>query len=144
MSEESQLSASADGTVMLDIGGDIGALVIMTPAEMVHLEIELSPIDAHSHEDRSWSHSLLPHDHDHDHDHGHGHAGQDGHDHGHAHHRAGSTHVAVRERVGPGGVRYAAIFPGLKSGEYSVWDLDGSVRETVTITGGQVLTVSWV
>lgn len=127
MSEESQLGASGDGTVMLDIGGDIGALIIMTPAEMHRVEIELSPVDDHD-GDNAWSHSLLPHEHG---------------DHAHTHHRPGSTHVAVRERTGPSGVRYAAIFPGLVAGEYTVWDVDGSVKRTVTITGGEVLSTSW-
>ena len=138
MSEQSQIGASVDGTVMLDIGGDIGALIIMTPAEMLHVEIEVSPVEGAESSDESWSHSLLPHQHD-DHEHGdHEHG-----DHEHTHHRPGTTHVAVRERIGPGGVRYAAIFPGLRSGDYTIWNVDGSVRQVVQITGGAILTVTW-
>lgn len=42
MSEASQLGPSQDGTVMLDIGGDVGALIIHTSAERAGCEIELS------------------------------------------------------------------------------------------------------
>ncbi len=43
MSEQNQLGPSRDGSVMLDIGGDIGALVLHTSAEMLGVEIEISP-----------------------------------------------------------------------------------------------------
>jgi len=137
MSEANQVGASSDGTVMLDIGGDIGALIIMTALDMLHVEIELSPADEHDHTDQTWAHSFLSQsatDAQSEHSHG---------GHSHVHHRPGSTHVAVRERIGPGGVRYAAIFPGLRAGEYSVWGVDGTVRDAVTIAGGEVTTLDW-
>ena len=46
--------------------------------------------------------------------------------------------MAVRERHVADGVRYAAIFAGLLSGEYRVWNLDGTPGDVVTIVGGQV------
>ena len=110
MSDESgQLGPSYDGTVMLDIGGDQGALIIMTPPELHLAEIELSLVgDERAHEPVEA------------HDHG------DGHTHTHAHpHR---THVAVRERRGPSGTQYAAIYPSLAQGEYTIWGLTGSPR----------------
>ncbi len=49
--ESGQLGPSLDGTVMLDIGGDRGALIIMAPPELHLAEIELSPVgDERAHE----------------------------------------------------------------------------------------------
>lgn len=42
MNEEHQLGPTSDGSVMVDIGGIMGALVIMTPSGMVGEEIEIS------------------------------------------------------------------------------------------------------
>lgn len=104
MSEAHQLGASYDGTVMLDIGGDVGALVIMTSEAMHLAEIEVSPVgDEHAHR----------------------------------------THVAVRERRGPSGTRYAAIYPHLRAGVYTVYDLDGRPVDAVSISGGEVAQVDW-
>ncbi|MHA6761293.1 hypothetical protein [Streptacidiphilus sp. PAMC 29251] len=36
---------SHQGSVMVDIGGDVGALVIHTPADLLGTEVELSPVD---------------------------------------------------------------------------------------------------
>jgi hypothetical protein len=127
MSDEAdQLGPSYDATVMIDIGGDVGALIISTDESMHLAEIELSPVgDERAHE------PVQAHDHG------------DGHAHTHAHpHR---THVAVRERRGPSGVRYAAIYPSLVEGEYSVWELDGTtVHTTVQIVGGRITELDWV
>ncbi len=46
MSEQSQLGPSDNATVMLDIGGDIGALIITTTVSMLLAEIEVSHVDA--------------------------------------------------------------------------------------------------
>ena len=141
MTEESQLGPSYDGTVVLDIGGDIGALIIYTPESMLRAEIEISPVgdegadvfqlgsDAHSHG--------AEHNHEHGDDHTHGH------EHGHSHADPRRTHVAVRERRGPTGVQYAAIYPGLREGKYTIWGLDGNPAETVRITGGEVAQLDW-
>lgn len=144
MTEQSQLGPSYDGTVVLDIGGDIGALMILTGAELHLAEIELSRADgeravpphlevAHAHGD---AHS---HEHAHAHVHEHAHAHGDAHSHEHG----PRTHVAVRERRGPSGVRYAAIYPGLYSGEYTVWGTDGKVAGTVQVVGGEVAQLDW-
>jgi hypothetical protein len=101
--ENNYLGPSNDGSVMLDIGGDIGALVLITPQSLLGTEIEVSPAD------------------------------QD----------AVRTHVAIRERRGPGGTRYAGIYPSLVAGTYTVWDLDGNAADTVTIVGGQVAQLDW-
>ena len=78
MSEQSQLGPSDNATVMLDIGGDIGALIITTTESMLLAEIEVSHADADPHAHR--------------------------------------PHVAVRERRGPAGTQYAAIYPRLPWG----------------------------
>jgi hypothetical protein len=102
--EAGQLGPSYDATVMIDIGGDVGALIITTDASMHLAEIEVSPVDG----------------------------------------SAARTHVAVRERRGPDGVRYAAIYPHLQEGEYSVWDVDGStVHTTALVVGGQITELAW-
>lgn len=103
MSEQSQLGPSQDGSVMLDIGGDIGALILHAPAEMSGAEIEISPSDDDSHR----------------------------------------THVAVRERRGTGPNRYAAIYPSLSAGTYTLWGPNQEPAIQVTITGGQVTQAEW-
>ncbi|MDP9115719.1 MAG: hypothetical protein M3O28_00320 [Actinomycetota bacterium] len=130
------MGPSYDGSVILDIGGDIGALVLMTPESMHLVEIEISPVEGDVPVE-------LPQD---AHAHTHSHADGAGHEHSHDHaHASGPvrTHVAVRERRGPAGVRYAAIYPGLRAGKYTIWDVDGSPHKVVTITGGEVLQIDW-
>ncbi len=104
-SEHAQLGPSENGTVMLDIGGDIGALIIVTPPSLLLAEIEVSHVEAD------------PADH--------------------------RPHVAVRERRGPSGTQYAAIYPGLRSGAYTVWGLDGQPADKVEIVGGEVAQLDW-
>jgi hypothetical protein len=91
---ELQLPPSWDGSVVLDIGGEIGALLLRTSPTMNGLEIDLDPEDA-----------TTPH-----------------------------THSAVRERRLLGGVAYAAVYPSLKAGNYTV----AGSGQTVTIVGGHV------
>lgn len=45
---ERQLPPSWDGSVVLDIGGDVGALILRTPAAMAGREIDLTPDDRNS------------------------------------------------------------------------------------------------
>lgn len=44
--EEIQLPPSWDGSVVLDIGGDVGALMLRTPPDFNGREIDLTPDDA--------------------------------------------------------------------------------------------------
>lgn len=128
VTEQSQLGPSKEGTVMLDIGGDIGALILMTGPELLLAEIEISRVDGQS--------PLADgHGHAHEHDHADGKT--------HSHTDPNRTHVAVRERRGPSGVQYAAIYPGLWTGDYILWGVDGEARDTVTITGGEVTQLDW-
>jgi hypothetical protein len=97
---ETVLPPSWDGTVILDIGNDVGALVLHTPGEWLGREIDLVS------DDRS-----VPH-----------------------------THSAVRERRSPEGSVYAAIYPQLQAGQYTVEDS----RQRLTIIGGRVTEVELV
>jgi hypothetical protein len=105
MSEQSQLGPSDNASVMLDIGGNIGALIITTTESMLLAEIEVSHNEA----------DPLAH----------------------------RPHVAVRERRGPDGSQYAAIYPGLPAGDYTVWGLDGQPADTISIVGGEIAQLDW-
>ena len=91
---ERQLAPSWDGSVVLDIGGDVGALMLHTVASLAGHEIDLIPDDDDT-----------PH-----------------------------THSAVRERRLTNGVSFAAVYPCLKAGMYTV---AGSAQR-VSIMGGHV------
>jgi hypothetical protein len=88
-------------TVVLDIGQDIGALVIYTDAELRGREIEVSP------------------------------RGRD----------ANRVHVEVLERRINDRPVFAAVFPGLRAGDYDIWE--AANPNCVTIVGGEVATVDW-
>lgn len=127
--ESGQLGPSYDATVLIDIGGDVGALIVTTDESMLLTEIEISP---------GGSPVAEAHPHSHDGEHPHSHDGEHGHPTSHR------THMAVRERQGPDGVRYAAIYPSLVEGEYELWELDGTtVHTTVQIFGGQITEIEW-
>jgi hypothetical protein len=56
---------------------------------------------------------------------------------------AARTHSRVRERRAGPAVRYAAVYPGLPAGRYTIWR-DAATRATaVTITGGTVSSCHW-
>ncbi|MGH3496232.1 MAG: hypothetical protein ACRDP1_02040 [Nocardioidaceae bacterium] len=109
MTENSQLGPSTDGTVMIDIGADRGALIIETSPVLLLSEIEISANDTR--------------------------AGPTG--------PQARTHVAVRERRGRSAPRYAAVFPSLPAGDYTVWGLDGDPAGTTTISGGRITQLDW-
>lgn len=90
---------SDPGTVVMELGADIGALVLYTPASLNGSEIEIS---------------------------------RDG-DPG-----APRTHSQVRPRHLAAVTRYAAVYPNLRAGQYTIWSEDQSPAATATITGGQV------
>ncbi len=112
---------------VLDIGGDVGALILYTDAEYDEREIEISPVDesaptaAHGHPER------------HEHEHG------NEHEHQHEH----RTHTAIHERRAGGQTTYAGIYPQLKAGTYRLWTDDPSLPDRVTIVGGEVAEVDW-
>jgi hypothetical protein len=85
---------SWQGSVILDIGDGVGALVLHTSRQWLDHEIDLVPDD-----------DTLPH-----------------------------THSAVRERLSTEGSSFAAVYPQLHEGGYTIV---GSMQR-VTIIGGRV------
>jgi hypothetical protein len=81
---------AGQGPVVLDIGGEIGALIVAMPAWMEDLEVEIVPTGT---DDRQ------SHDHQHSHDHRHDHGGG----HTHSHPAGAPPHVAVVARPAPDG-----------------------------------------
>jgi hypothetical protein len=53
------------------------------------------------------------------------------------------THSMVRPRYVAGGTQYAAVYPGLAPGDYTVWREDGTAAATVTVSGGIATTARW-
>jgi hypothetical protein len=90
------------GTVILELGADVGALVLEAPPDLAGREIEISVL-------------------------------ADG----------PRTHSLVRERRTAAGTSYAAVYPVLPAGEYTVWRDDGIPAGQVTIHGGQVSRFRW-
>jgi hypothetical protein len=91
------------GTVVLELGGDIGVLVLQTPPELHGQEIDITS-----------STPGFP-----------------------------RTHSLVRERRTVTGVSFAAVYPGLPAGQYTIWRDPGTPAGTVTIEGGQVTRFNW-
>ena len=112
---------AGQGSVMLDIGGDVGALVISMPPAMVGVEIEIAPVGGSS-----------SHDHD------------DRHDHGHVHGHGHRPHVAVVDRPVTDGHEPSLVFPDLVEGSYELFDKgQDTVLLTAEIIGGQVTFLEW-
>ena len=96
---------SGSGSVVLELGSGVGALVLHTPRELDGREIEVSPLGG-----------------------------------GTPAHR---THSRVRPRKTGGETQYAAVYPQLAAGDYTIWEDDVTPAATVTIEGGQVTTTYW-
>jgi hypothetical protein len=96
---------SRAGSVVLDLGAGIGALVLDAPAELNGREIEISPAAQGM--------------------------------------RAHRTHSLVRERRTGAGTGYAAVYPGLAEGVYTIWRDAETPAATVTIDGGRVTSYRW-
>jgi hypothetical protein len=101
---ESAAGPSGPGTVVLELGAGVGALILSTPAELDGAEIEISR-----------------------------------HDEPHAH----RTHSQVRPRHLRTATSYAAVYPSLPAGEYTIWRDDEHAAASVTIAGGQVTSCHW-
>jgi hypothetical protein len=115
------------GMVVLDIGGDVGALVVSTPPSLAGSEIEICPAGARS---------QPPDD---------GAGWWQGEWHAHAH--AGGPawpHVGVVNRPTSDGSSWAAVFPGLRAGQYEIWLRPAEPTALiVTVDGGAVSSVDW-
>jgi hypothetical protein len=88
----------------MEVGGDVGALILYTPAELDGMEIEISRVGDP--------------------------AGR-------------RTHSRVRPRHVPAGIRYAAVYPGLPAGRYTIWRGLELCAAAVTVTGGVVTSCHW-
>lgn len=127
--------------VVLDIGGDIGALVVTAPVDMVGVEIEICRTGSRGgtpDEGADWwvGQWRSPHEHA-DSEPGGGH---------HHHHDDGEAwpHVAVVTRPSPAGPQHAAVYPGLKEGSYDLWVRpDEPTALTVKVIGAEVAMVDW-
>jgi hypothetical protein len=121
---------AGQGAVVLDIGGDVGALIVSAPEALLGAEIEICPAGRRSgppDEGGDWWDGQWRHDHHHHH---HGHAAW--------------PHVAVLARPSPVGTEPAAVFPGLREGDYDLWLApDGPTVLTVSVRGGAVTTAAW-
>jgi hypothetical protein len=94
---------SGPGTVVLELGADVGALVLFTPADLDGHEIEISRED-----------QVAP-----------------------------RTHSQVRPRHMASGTKYAAVYPDLAAGSYTIWDDEQRPAGHVVIAGGRVTNWSW-
>lgn len=116
---------AGQGSVLLDIGGEIGALVVTTPVTMEGVEVEIRPQSGHRHGA----------------DHGHHHGHDDGHDHDHG---GGHPHVAVVNRPVADTHVPSLVFPELVEGRYELYEKGTqAVRLTVDVRGGEVATAAW-
>jgi hypothetical protein len=101
---ESLAGPSGPGTVVMELGADIGALILFTPADMDGTEIEISRDDDPG---------------------------------------TGRTHSQVRRRHLATVTRYAAVYPGLRAGQYTIWRDERRPAATTAITGGQITSCRW-
>jgi hypothetical protein len=121
------------GPVVLDIGGEVGAVVITAPRQLAGAELEICPAghraDVPDEGGTWWVGDWRG---------SHGHPAT-GHPHGPA-----WPHVGVQPRATPAGVEHSAVFPALRDGSYEVWVRpDGPTALVVTALGGAVTSTAW-
>ena len=92
------------GTVVLEIGPGVGALILHTPQELNGHEIEISPTGISC---------------------------------------GRRTHSQVRERPVDTGTGYAAIYPGLSAGRYTIWRDHTTAVGSVMVPEGKVTRYDW-
>jgi hypothetical protein len=114
---------AGQGAVLLDIGDDVGALVVSMPESMVGAEVEIRPLRR-----LAATPAYGPG--------GHHHRG-DGHEH--------LAHVAVVNRPVAGGEVPSLVFPELPDGGYELFGKGHSdaVVLRVDVVGGQVTVTDW-
>jgi len=112
---------AGQGAVLLDIGDDVGALVVSMPASMTGAEVEIRPLGRAATAHR--------------------HTGHHHHDEGHEH----LAHVAVVARPVAGGEVPSLVFPELPDGGYELFGKGQSdaVVLRVDVVGGQVTVTDW-
>jgi hypothetical protein len=141
---EAHNATAGQGPVLLDIGGDIGALIVAMPAALDGIEIEIRPVGEPAHDRHGHAHGVDHDDHHHD-DHHHDDLHHDD-DHHHTH--AGSEphlqHVAVVARPAGSTMVHSAVFAGLSEGVYELYErLGGTVQLRATVHGGAVTEAAW-
>ena len=121
---------AGQGAVVLDIGGDVGALIVSLPAQLAGTELEICPAGRRGDvpdEGGDWWDGDWRTPHVHPHQHG-----------------PAWPHVAVLARPTPAGSEHAAVFPALRAGTYEVWRRpDGATVLVADVTGGNITTVNW-
>jgi ABC-type Zn2+ transport system substrate-binding protein/surface adhesin len=147
-------SYAGKGSVMLDIGGDIGALVVSMPASMEGIEVEIRPLGAaeeHPYDitgrARLTDHDAHEHDHAHVHEQTHQHADDEAHEHSHNHSHDPARawpHVAVVARTAPAGIVHSLVYAQLQEGSYELYVRPNEpVELTADVKGGYVTEVQW-
>ena len=118
-------SHAGQGAVALNIGGDVGALIVVMPDAMVGAEVEIRPEGL-----TPPPSEREPHSHSHDHDH----------DHPHVHY----LHVAVVGRPIGDRIVFSLVYPELLEGRYELHVMpDGPVQLSATVVGGEVAEAVW-
>ncbi len=133
MSTSMENPDAGQGPVLLDIGGDVGALIVTMPAETEGLEVEIRPrgatalkVDGRVADPRETGRG---------HGHTHPHDATDVRAHG----PAPFPHVAVVGRRAPGGVHHCLVYPSLVAGEYELCPMPGDdIVLTATVVGGEI------
>jgi hypothetical protein len=107
-------SHAGKGPVVLDIGGDIGALIVTMPAALAGEEVEACPIAGAAFDTYS------------------------------AHPGSHLPHVAVLARPDGSSMRHLAVFAELQDGEYQLYlRPNGDARLTAVVRGAQVTSAVW-
>jgi hypothetical protein len=101
--ESERAGPTGAGSVVLELGPGMGALVLITSPELDCAEIDISMAGSDSYR----------------------------------------THSIVRRRDVAGGTQYAAVYPSLPPGSYTVWRAPGDPLTTAIINGGTVTTTNW-
>lgn len=125
------------GAVVLDIGDDVGALIVTAPAGMAGAEIEICPAgcgqDAPDEGGDWWQGEWRSHRHEPAHRSDRPHA-----------HAPAWPHVAVLRRPTSAGFGHAAVFPALRQGAYELrLRPHGTTAIVATVAGGAVTTAIW-
>jgi hypothetical protein len=105
---EQVMGPSYGASVVVDIGGDVGAVVLHTPAWLAGDEIEIRRKDREDNGTRP-------------------------------------THAAVRARRMETGDSFAAVFPAVEAGRYTLHSLrhPAVAPRNVTVIGGRVTEAAW-
>lgn len=144
---------AGQGPVLLDIGGDVGALIVTMPAETEDLEVEIRPAGATAAKlaQAPSGTPTTPQDgpddgdpHSSEHDHAHDDAQSHGHGHGHNHAASPFPHVGVVGRSVEGGVSFTLVYPSVQAGDYELCPIPGDeIAMTATVVGGEVSEATW-